>query len=376
MAWIFMNLISLDQEKYSTYLIWYGTPTIAFILQMLYVLRPRKAKSEERKHIQVYYAGLLFITMMQLFQGPSANIYYFYLVMLPLPFFYYGFSQRFIIWMNASLGSGALVALHFSKKYLQPWFPVPEEYITVINDFVIVTVAFSILYSCYTFWRQNTISELALAEETEKAENLLRNILPVDIIESLKKTGQAIPVRHNKITVLFSDFVGFTKIAEKMSPEKLISELEICFREFDAITKSLGLEKIKTIGDGYMLAGGLNSSGRSGAEHTALAALRMRDFINDWKKARKNQKLPVWDIRIGLHTGPLVAGVISDMKFAYDLFGDTVNTASRMESSGLPGEINCSETVYKLLNKKFIFENRGLQAVKGKGKMKMYTLKN
>ena len=208
--------------------------------------------------------------------------------------------------------------------------------------------------------------------EKQRSENLLLNILPEEVAQELKEKGTAEPVSFESVSVLFTDFKGFTKIAEKMSPNELIRELDACFVQFDKITERFNLEKLKTIGDSYMCAGGIPKPNKTNPIDTILAALEIQSLMNQIKELKKKLNNPYWELRIGIHTGPLVAGVIGEKKFAYDVWGDTVNTASRMESSGSPGMINISGYTYEKVKDFFDFEYRGKINAKNKGDVDMY----
>ncbi|MEG4282466.1 adenylate/guanylate cyclase domain-containing protein [Microcoleus sp. A006_D1] len=213
--------------------------------------------------------------------------------------------------------------------------------------------------------------ELALRLAQKKSDHLLLNILPAAIVENLKK-GEGSPAeRFDSATVLFADIVGFTSLAARILPLELVNFLNQIFSKFDQLTEKHGLEKIKTIGDAYMVAGGLPVPRADHAEAIANMALDMQDAIADFQ-TDMNQS---FQIRIGIHTGPVVAGVIGTKKFTYDLWGDTVNVASRMECQGLPGYIQVTAAIYELLKDRYVFEERGAIAVKGKGDMITYWLK-
>jgi len=214
-----------------------------------------------------------------------------------------------------------------------------------------------------------------LSAERDKSEKLLLNILPASIADELKQTGAAKPVKFESVTVIFTDFVGFTKIAENLTPEGLIDELDKCFSYFDSVTQKYNLEKLKTIGDAFMCAGGIPNANRTNAIDAALAALEIQAFMNQMKSLKEQLGLPYWELRLGMHSGDLIAGVIGEKKFAYDVWGDTVNTASRLESSGTPGEINISAAVHDQIRYFFRCEYRGKVKAKNKGEIDMYYLK-
>ncbi|MCB1144393.1 MAG: GAF domain-containing protein [Leptospiraceae bacterium] len=209
-------------------------------------------------------------------------------------------------------------------------------------------------------------------EERLKSEKLLLNILPKDVAEELKEKGTSEPVLFEKVSVMFTDFKGFTQIAETLTPEELIKDLDACFVQFDKISERFNLEKLKTIGDSYMCAGGIPKKNHTHAIDCVLASLEIQDFMNLMKRLKEEKGFPYWELRLGIHTGPLIAGVIGEKKFAYDVWGDTVNTASRMESSGTPGKINISETTYNEVKEFFDCEFRGEVQAKNKGMVKMY----
>ncbi|MDJ0516902.1 MAG: adenylate/guanylate cyclase domain-containing protein [Trichodesmium sp. MO_231.B1] len=218
-----------------------------------------------------------------------------------------------------------------------------------------------------TFRKQ---AEVALRAEQEKSERLLMNILPEPIAFRLKQDTSAIADYFEESTILFSDIVGFTPIAAKISPIELVDLLNQIFSKFDHIAEFYGLEKIKTIGDAYMVAGGLPVPKKNHAKAIANMALDMQQEIVKFTTDIGKQ----FQIRIGINTGPVVAGVIGKKKFIYDLWGDAVNVASRMESSGEAGKIQVTTTTYELLKDKYIFEKRGMIAVKGRGRMLTYWL--
>ena len=227
--------------------------------------------------------------------------------------------------------------------------------------------------------KERTAEVVAQAREIEgqkgRIEDLLLNILPKEISEELKDKGKATARRHEQVTVLFTDMKGFTQAAERMTPEELVNELDQCFIKFDEIVGRYRIEKIKTIGDSYMCAAGVPAHDPHHATACVLAALEVRDLMDQWRTDREAKGATPWALRIGLHSGPVVAGVVGRRKFAYDIWGDTVNTASRLESSGAPGEVNISAATYALVKDRFVCESRGEVAAKNKGSIAMYFVR-
>ncbi|MBU2514200.1 adenylate/guanylate cyclase domain-containing protein [bacterium] len=214
--------------------------------------------------------------------------------------------------------------------------------------------------------------QVQIKTEYDRAEGLLLNILPTSIAEKLKQDQSIIADSFDSISVLFADIVGFTKISERFTPQQLVSVLNEIFSKFDILVENLGLEKIKTIGDAYMVAGGLPIKNNTHVEDLIMLSQQMQNELEAFNQKSNNN----FKMRIGVHVGPAVAGVIGLKKFIYDIWGDTVNTASRMESHGIPGEIQVSEQTYELLKDTHVFEERGEIDVKGKGIMRTYLLKN
>ena len=244
---------------------------------------------------------------------------------------------------------------------------------TVREAFLMVNVssAFAILaIMSYVYSDAAQKAEAMLELERMKSERLLLNILPVSIAQRLKEDEKVIADHFESATVMFSDIVGFTALSEKVTPTELVNHLNRLFSAFDDLAEKHGLEKIKTIGDAYMVAGGFPEKRDSHANDVSAMALDMLDAV---LTCNQDSEYPL-SIRIGIHTGPAVAGVIGIKKFVYDVWGDTVNTASRMESSGLPGRIQLSEEAASKLEGDFVIEERGMVEVKGKEPMRTYWL--
>ncbi|MBL7810819.1 MAG: adenylate/guanylate cyclase domain-containing protein [Bacteroidetes bacterium] len=229
-----------------------------------------------------------------------------------------------------------------------------------------------LFYLAFRNFRNEKKANQIISEEKQRSEDLLLNILPYEVAEELKSKGSAEAKHFDEVTVLFTDFKNFTQISEQMEPAELVDELNTFFKAFDQISTEFNVEKIKTIGDSYMCVGGLPSPSPYHAENVVNAALKIQEFVQAHSEERIRKGKEPLDVRIGIHSGPVVAGIVGIKKYAYDIWGDTVNTASRMESSGEAGKVNISETTYLLVKDKFRCTPRGKILAKHKGEMEMY----
>ncbi len=241
------------------------------------------------------------------------------------------------------------------------------ELLSLLSAQIAISIENAQLYESLEQKVNDRTEELMI--EKKKSDNLLYNILPYETAKEIKQNGFATSRQYESATVLFTDFQEFTNISSKLTPSELVNELNTCFKEFDNIVEKYKIEKIKTIGDAYMAVGGLPIPNSVHAENTVLAALEIRDFI---EKRRQEKDAIGFQLRIGLHTGPVVSGIVGTKKFQFDIWGDTVNIASRMETNSLPGHINISNATYELIKDRFLCTEREEIEVKGKGKMKMY----
>lgn len=226
----------------------------------------------------------------------------------------------------------------------------------------------------YNRWQYVRKSRDIISKEKDRFENLLLNILPAEVAKELKEKGKADARDFDGVSVLFTDFISFTEISEKLTASELVKEINYCFEAFDGITEKYGIEKIKTIGDAYMAVGGLPVPTDNSAKNTVLAALEMQDFISNRKAILNEVEKSGFEMRLGIHTGPVIAGIVGVKKFQYDIWGDTVNTASRIESLGEAEKVNISSSTYTLLkdDPDLMFESRGKIEAKGKGEIEMY----
>jgi adenylate cyclase len=244
-----------------------------------------------------------------------------------------------------------------------------------VVGFLLLLIALG-LFSRYRYVRK-TRNELAeknkiINYEKSRSDDLLLNILPAETAEELKNTGTSEARHFEMVTVMFTDFTDFTKMAEVLSAKELVSEIDYCFKAFDQIIAKYNVEKIKTIGDSYMCAGGLPVPNTTNPVDVVMAAIEIQKFIENLKEEKKAQGKPYFELRIGVHTGPVIAGIVGIKKFQYDIWGDTVNIASRMESSGQVGKINISQMTYEKINGRFKCVHRGKIEAKNKGAIDMY----
>ncbi len=271
-----------------------------------------------------------------------------------------------IAWTIVTTLAGALAYFLPHPEHLaHPHLAVP-----LVNAATFSAVGLLIGHIVQYLVRDNFFAHRDVDRERARAENLLLNVLPERIAQRLQKTPAPIGERFAQVTVMFVDVVEFTRLAARVSPEQLLRFLNDLFTRFDLIADRFGLEKIKTIGDAYLAAGGLPEPRDDHAEAIADMALAMRDSVRDLRDPL-GQPL---QLRIGIYTGPVVAGVIGVRKFSYDLWGDTVNMASRLESHGLPGKIQIGPPTYQLLAGRYLCEPRGPTTIKGAGEMETWFL--
>ncbi|MCD6010500.1 MAG: putative ATPase [Flavipsychrobacter sp.] len=261
-----------------------------------------------------------------------------------------------VIYLSNDITAGA-----FTKKRL--------EFVRLLSGQIAISIENALFYDKLEQRVEERTRELQL--EKKKTDDLLLNILPKEVADELKNTGRSKARRYDQVTVMFTDFRNFTQHSMLLAPEELVGEVDLCFREFDRIITKHGLEKIKTIGDAYLCVGGIPDD-RDGALRVVRAAIEMRDFMNDMQDERAKKGQVFFEMRIGITTGPVVAGIVGEKKFAYDIWGDTVNTAARMEQSGEVGKINISGVTYELIRDKFGCQYRGKVSAKNKGEIDMY----
>jgi class 3 adenylate cyclase len=267
------------------------------------------------------------------------------------------------------LGTGLFLPIRFNHSH--------GFYVDLATGFFVTIYT---LFFSYTAYR-GAVLQRKLHRELEKekhhSDELLLNILPEELVNELKDKGITQTRLHDEVTIMFTDFKDFTRISELLNPTDLVREIDYCFRNFDRIISQYpSIEKIKTIGDAYLCVGGLPSSHPGHATEIVSAALEIRDFIREREQELQQLGREAFQVRIGIHSGPVVAGVVGSTKFAYDIWGDTVNTAARLESSSEPGHVNISEATYQRIKVHFDCFYRGKISAKNKPEMSMYYVES
>lgn len=242
------------------------------------------------------------------------------------------------------------------------------------RNLLILAIVLVFIIALFIFLRSSSIRRYnkIIKAERDISDELLLNILPASVADELKRDGSAEARQYDQVSVLFSDFKGFSKIASSLSPAELVEDLDECFKGFDEIIQKAGVEKIKTIGDAYMCAAGLPEEDEGHASKLVNVALEMQKFLDRWNIRRHALGKPKFEARIGIHTGPIVAGVVGSKKFAYDIWGDTVNVAARMESAGEANRVNVSSSTYLHIKDQFLCRHRGRIPAKNIGEIDMY----
>lgn len=321
-------------------------------------------------------SGQIFVLAMTLLVGLEVGVHYLYVIILIAPFMVLPYNARGLL-VISGLGSTFMMAfVYWWFRDNTPYLGLPARDIPLFHYLITGTIfAFLAIIGYYLFTETHRTEE-ELEKEQHRSDYLLRNILPETIANELKTNDRIRPRLFESVSVLFTDFEGFTRFAESMEPEDLIRELDESFTAFDHIIEKFGLEKLKTIGDGYMAVAGVPTPREDHAWLAIQAAREMLDFHRERMRKKEEQGIPHWDLRVGIHSGPVIGGIIGRNKFIYDVWGDAVNTASRMESSGVAGAINISKTTRKLVGRRITVRRRGKIEVKHKGGLEMYIVRS
>jgi len=375
---IFVNLYyfitySILQIQYSGIYYYNAVANIVFIFLLLFVFRLTSDRRPIAAAFALWILGHSMTTGVAiLFFGPVPGFHYFVISFFPLTILIFSSTRHYRYAVLVNIGN--LLGYIYCEYLLeQPFIQILDHNVnmraqSIAND--ILTIAFIIVLMFRFLYNLNKAQD-SLEIEHERANNLLLNILPAPIAKRLMKQEENIADGFADASVLFSDMVNFTELSEKIAPKELVTLLNTLFSDYDLLTEKYKIEKIKTIGDAYMVAAGVPVQCADHAERIADFALEMLDITRDVAEASGHN----FSIRIGINSGTVVAGVIGTRKFIYDLWGDTVNVASRMESSGVTGEIQITESTRKLLGNKYEFESRGPVEIKGKGIINTFLLK-
>ncbi|MTI38936.1 adenylate/guanylate cyclase domain-containing protein [Fulvivirga lutimaris] len=312
-----------------------------------------------------YMSVLLFLYLL----GYSSGVAVVCFLIIILPYMTFPRKARYIAHIFSILACLTLIVTVMFQSNITTHLGGLDPYISQIVNISITGFICFILISSMSVLIDK--SEESLMAEQKKSDDLLHNILPANIVRDLKERGTTIPKRHKNVTILFTDFEGFTELVESISAITLVNELNDIFGRFDQIMEETEVEKIETIGDAYMAACGLEKGMTNHAINCIRAAQMMLSYLEERNKSHEIK----WRMRVGIHSGPAVAGVVGKKKFAYDLFGDTINTASRMESAGEASKINISKSTYNLIKNDFTCLSRGKIFAKGKGELEMYFVK-
>lgn len=316
-----------------------------------------------------YVEVAVHVIVIQVLLGPGAGYLSYYFALVAVPFLVFRPSERLIRTVCVLYPCLATPVLMRYGRDHAPLVPVDPALLDLLSLMNVAGTLFAVLMVVWYFQAASARAEAEIESARRRSDQLLLNILPASIAERLKSGESTIADHFPEVTVLFADIAGFTVLSSRITTAELIAMLNEVFSTFDHLAEKHGLEKIKTIGDAYMVVAGLPEPLSDNAAVMARMALDMREALAASAAGRAGLK-----VRIGMHTGPVVAGVIGVKKFAYDLWGDTVNTASRMESHGETGRVHVSDATRAALGERFRFEDRGEQAIKGKGTMRTWFL--
>ena len=321
---------------------------------------------------RVYFntVGLVQIAGIVLVFGVETNSHIIFLLISITAFFIYPRSQKRTMFLFVALPVVVMVIVFALLQDVPPLTRLPPPLVLFGKYNALLSVTVFFIAFTYYIWSTLTTAEARLAFERKRSEDLLHSILPEQIADRLKDRSETVSDGFESASILFADIVGFTDLARRKSPAEIVSILNEIFSRFDDLVDKFSLEKIKTIGDAYMVAGGIPNRRADHATATCRFACEMVTALKDYN-GQSGENL---EIRIGINSGPVVAGVIGKKKFIYDLWGDSVNTAARMESHGLAGEIQITQGTCDLVEEVFDVEDRGEIAVKGKGMMRVYLL--
>ncbi len=360
--WILIAIFFTDA------LVIYGSNTLLglmFLMALLFNRKGWRVLASVWLILASYMSVILFLYLLGYSSGVAAVCF----LIIILPYMTFPRKARYLAHVFSILACLTLIASVIFQSSILAHFDGLDPYISQIVNISITGFICLILISSMSVLIDK--SEESLKAEQKKSDDLLHNILPANIIRDLKESGTTIPKRHKNVTILFTDFEGFTELVASISAITLVNELNDIFGRFDEIMEEAEVEKIETIGDAYMAACGLEDEMTNHAANCISAAQMMLSYLEERNKSHEI----TWRMRVGIHSGTVVAGVVGKKKFAYDLFGDTINTTSRMESAGEAGKINISSSTYEIIKNNFTCLPRGKIFAKGKGELEMYFVK-
>ncbi len=344
--------------------------SIVAVLVYMHVIHLNGIRRYKIARVILLLNGNLQISSIAFLIGRDSGTHLFLFAAILSPFLYYSIEKIKVPLFFSGLSVLLYVLLEISFYMAEPIIKLEP----IISKAIYITTYLCCMLAVVTFavymYVENMISEGRLEEERQRSEKLLLNILPETIAARLKNGETPIADSYHNVSVLFSDIVGFTAIASKLSAQEAFALLTEIFTYFDSIIESLGVEKVRTVGDGCYVVSGVPQAREDHAQALAAVALGMMDF----KRSSSSPLVQNMELRIGISSGPLIAGVIGNSKFQFDLWGDTVNTASRMESQGKSGRIQISEATYELIKDDFECESRGMIPIKGKDEMHTWFL--
>lgn len=342
-----------------------GLMGLMFLLVLIFNGKGWRVLASMWLNISSHIGVLLFLYLL----GYSSGVAVICFLIIIMPYMTFPRKARKLAHGFSLLACSTLIVTVLLQSKINAHYDVMDPYLLqVVNICITGFICLTLVWSLSVLIDR---SEESLMNEQKKSDDLLHNILPVNVAKDLKETGRTIPKRHKNTTILFTDFKGFTELVTSISEITLVNELNDIFGRFDEIVEEAGVEKIETIGDAYVAACGLKEEITEHAINCITAAQQMLYYLEE-----RNQNHEIkWRMRVGIHSGPIVTGVVGKNKFRYDLFGDTINTASRMESSGEPGKINISGPTFQLVKNDIDCEYRGKIHAKGKGELEMYFVK-
>jgi len=342
-----------------------GLMGLMFLLVLIFNGKGWRVLASTWLNISSYIGVLLFLYLL----GYDSGVAVICFLIIIMPYMTFPRKARKLAHGFSLLACLTLIVIVLLQSKINAHYDVMDPFLLqVINNSITGFICLTLIWSLSVLIDR---SEESLMTEQKKSDDLLHNILPVNVAKDLKETGSTIPQRHKNVTILFTDFKGFTELVASISEITLVNELNDIFGRFDEIAEEVGVEKIETIGDAYLAACGLGEGITEHAINCITAAQQMLSYLEE-----RNRKHEIkWRMRVGIHSGPIVAGIVGKKKFRYDLFGDTINTASRMESSGEPGKINISGPTFQLVKNDIECDYRGKIHAKGKGEMEMYFVK-